>query len=213
MGAGLSFRAMPSNDSIWALIRKKRRPKFCCRLELFGVSAARSSFKRFAILWNACYSSFNLLRLWEKSIGFSFRLRYLSSQVKSFLEAQADRSLSYPFAAAGINIAKFLTSQLRRSPSSAELDDSSLLRFLVHVPLTKPFEELFCACFVLLEHVWVMYDATYMDFPIVMRIFTAYVGEIITRKKSSLEPILSHEPMLLDIVEAEKAKSTALGRR
>jgi hypothetical protein len=58
-----------------------------------------------------------------------------------------------------------------------------------------------------------MYDATYMDFPIVMRIFTAYVGEIITRKKSSLEPILSHEPMLLDIVEAEKAKSTALGRR
>jgi len=109
--------------------------------------------------------------------------RHHSGVVASLVDAGRERRLSYPFAAAGINIVNMLVQLLLDTgndgggvaltgPKAADVGQDGL-RSPLFVILTRleeeeeaqhAFETLVCHAFVLLEQLWVRHTATYMMF-------------------------------------------------
>eukprot|EP00736_Rhodelphis_marinus_P000128 Rmarinus@m.17653 len=57
----------------------------------------------------------------------------------------------------------------------------------------RPLEELFCAAFMLLEQMWVRFDATYMDFPKVMTALRRLLTDFIASRPESIEDLSAWE--------------------
>jgi len=100
----------------------------------------------------------------------------------------------YPFACAGVNVCFLLVDcmQLRKSSQAPPKQDpvATKCRRTLSRILSKDsngFQELFCACFVLLELLWTKKKATYLQFPMVAKATREQLTKVM--EKSNVESI------------------------
>mmetsp|Transcript_25962 Transcript_25962/g.33088 ORF Transcript_25962/g.33088 Transcript_25962/m.33088 type:complete len:281 (-) Transcript_25962:81-923(-) len=103
------------------------------------------------------------------------------------------KSREYPFSVAGINIAHELitnflmvdTETVQHCPSSAKWN-SDLLTFFCYADVPDGFFQVFALFLFLMDAVWESMDATYMQFPDVMRISKKQFSSILARRPLSM---------------------------
>jgi len=122
--------------------------------------------------------------------------RHESGLVLALCETQRARRAGYPLAAACINVTMLLLQLLRSSddpscPIIEGLEMSPLFRFLCRrseSPAT--FEGVFRACVLIMEQLWVMHRATYMEFPRIMAALRTILRHFLDARPRGLQSLV-----------------------